>query len=132
MCKISLERPAYTMNKVLRGFPPWLPADTDGALAHVDGSAALAALKMKLHRYCAELARFEEALQFIPGEAADSLNLYRYQIALLLAATEGHLSHSSSLAVGKVFRLRAVLRRMLALERSAVAIHATKHMTFQS
>ena len=122
--------PAYTMNEVLRGFPPWRPAGIDGASAHVDSSAAIAALKMKLHRTCAELARSEEELQFISGEAANSLNLYRYQIALLLAAIESQLSHTSSFAVGKVFRLRAILRRVHALQRSAVANYATRHMTF--
>ena len=102
--------PAYTVEDVLRGTPPWRPS---GVVPGGTDSAAVDALKMRLHRVSAELARSSEELRFILGEAANSLNLARHQITQVSKAINGHMQDGGQLATGKVFLLRGILSRLL-------------------
>ena len=120
---------ASTMEDVLRGTPPWRPA---GAALESSGGAAIDALKMRLHRVSAELQRSMEELRYVPGEAANSLDLFRYQITKLSATMEAHMQESSALAAGKVFLLRGMLQRLVVLEGQAQSEYAKVRMRFSS
>ena len=61
--------PEYSEDDVWRGSPPWRPS---GDAHRGAGSTGIDALKMRLHRVSAEIARSAEELEFIPGEAANS------------------------------------------------------------
>ena len=115
--------PQYAVEDTLKGTFPWrdprLPMSGGG-------SASAAALKLKLHRVKAELARSQEELQYIPGDAANSLNLYRYQIQRLSRAMLCHLGQDRALATGQLFLLRGILRKVLNLEKSARLMYAQK------
>lgn len=121
--------PAYTVEDVLRGTPPWRPS---GVVPGGTDSAAVDALKMRLHRVSAELARSSEELRFIPGEAANSLNLARYQITQVSKAINGHMQDGPQLATGKVFLLRGILSRLLKHEENALNLYAERGMKFRS
>ena len=121
--------PVYTHDEVLLGTPPWRPS---GGLSSGTGTAGVDALKMRLHRVSAELARSSEELHFIPGEAANSLNLARYQISQVSRAITVHMQDGAKLATGKVFLLRSILSRLLKHEADALKLYAEKGMTFRS
>ena len=118
--------PVYTHDEVLLGSPPWRPSGLG------TGPAAVDALKMRMHRVSAELARSSEELRFIPGEAANSLNLARYQISQVSKAITVHMQDGAKLATGKVFLLRSILSRLLKHQSDALKIYAEKKMNFRS
>ena len=121
--------PTITVEDVLRGSPPWHP---EGGAAGSHGFVVADALKLRLHRVTAELQRSIEELTFWPGEAANSVNLYRYQITSIIAAIQLHITDGGELAVGKIFLLRGLLGRLLALHTGALAAYAKAGLCFQS
>ena len=121
--------PTVTLEDVLRGSPPWRP---EGGAAGCQGIAAAHTLKLRLHRVTAELERSVEELTFVAGEAANSLNLYRFQISGVSAAIQLHIREAGELAAGKVFMLRGILGRLLTLQSRALAAYANAGLNFGS
>ena len=121
--------PIVTAEDALRGSLPWHPEEGP---AGSHGPTTAEALKLRLHRVTAELERSVEELLFWPGEAANSLNLYRYQITGLTFAIWSHIRDGGELAAGKVFMLRGILGRSLALECGAQAAYAKAGLRFHS
>lgn len=119
--------PTVAVEDVLRGSPPW---QHEGGAVGCHGTAAGDALKLRLHRVTAELMRSVEELKYVPGEAANSLNLYRYQISGVSATIKQHISTGGELAAGKVFLLRGILGRLLALQSGALAAYAKLGLNF--
>ena len=121
------ELPKYTIEDVFRGSPPW------GGLSGT-APAGEEEIQLRFYRANAEVQRCVEEMGFMPGEAANSLNLYRYQISILCRAIESRVGceNTSALAQGEVFYLVGFLRKVMVLESNALSVYAKVGMTFAS
>ena len=117
--------PDYTIEDVFRGSPPW--GELSGA-----GRAGQEELRLRFYRAHAEAQRCEEEIRFLPREAANSLNLYRYQISVLCGAIESRLDCEDALAEGERFYLVGFLRKLMVLERNAQVLYSKMGMSFAS